>query len=64
MFPRAEPAQPSLLLCDGRPAGRKLIALTVSNDEAYELVTAVAAGELDDVEGIAGRLESSTTLWS
>ena len=34
--------------------------LTASNDEAYELVMAVAAGELDDVEGIASRLESST----
>jgi death-on-curing protein len=37
--------------------------LTMSNDEAYELVIAVAAGELDDVEGIAGRLESSTAPW-
>jgi death-on-curing protein len=34
--------------------------LTATNDEAYELVMAVAAGELDDVEGIASRLESST----
>jgi death-on-curing protein len=34
--------------------------LTATNDEAYELVMAVAAGELDDVEGIANLLESST----
>lgn len=38
--------------------------LTMSNDEAYELVVAVAAGELDDVEQIAGRLESSTAPWT
>ena len=37
--------------------------LTMSNDEAYELIMAVAAGELDDVEQIAGRLESSTAPW-
>lgn len=35
--------------------------LTATNDEAYELVMAVAAGELDDVVRIAGRLGSSTT---
>jgi death on curing protein len=40
------------------------LRLTLSNDEAYELVMAVAAGELDDVEKIACRLESSTTPWS
>lgn len=39
------------------------LRLTMSNDEAYALVMAVAAGELDDVEGIAGRLESSTAPW-
>lgn len=33
--------------------------LTLSNDEAYDLVMAVATGELDDVESIAGRLESA-----
>jgi death-on-curing protein len=38
--------------------------LILSNDEAYELVMAVAAGELDDVEGIAGRLESGTAPWT
>jgi death-on-curing protein len=36
------------------------LRLTMSNDEAYEIVMAVAAGELDDVERIAARLESST----
>ena len=38
--------------------------LVLSNDEAYELVMAVAAGELDDVERIAGRLESGTAPWT
>jgi death-on-curing protein len=38
--------------------------LILSNDEAYELVMAVAAGELDDVERIAGRLESGTAPWT
>ena len=37
--------------------------LTLSNDEAYELVMAVAAGQLDDVDVIAARLESSTAAW-
>jgi death-on-curing protein len=37
--------------------------LTLSNDEAYELVMAIAAGELDDVEPIAERLEASTIPW-
>lgn len=44
--------------------GLNRIRLTMSNDAAYELVMAVAAGELDDVQRIAGRLESSTTPWS
>jgi death-on-curing protein len=39
------------------------LRLTLSNDEAYELIMAVAAGELDDVEQIAHRLESSTAPW-
>ena len=30
--------------------------LTFTNDEAYDLVIAVAAGELDDVSAIAERL--------
>ena len=37
--------------------------LTLSNDEAYDLVIAVASGELDDVDAIAGRLESATVAW-
>jgi death on curing protein len=36
------------------------IRLTLSNDEAYDLVMAVAAGELDDVEAIAAQLETHT----
>lgn len=38
--------------------GKRLI---LSNDEAYELVMSVAAGELDDVPDIATRLELGTT---
>lgn len=34
--------------------------LTFSNDEAYVVVMAVAAGELDDVASIAKRLQDST----
>jgi death on curing protein len=37
--------------------------LTLSNDEAYELVMAIASGELDDVEPIAERLAASTAPW-
>jgi hypothetical protein len=33
--------------------------LTLSSDEAYDLVVAVASGEIDDVETIAIRLESA-----
>jgi death on curing protein len=40
------------------------LRLTLSNDEAYALIMAVAAGELDDVRLIAGRLESSTARWT
>jgi death-on-curing protein len=36
------------------------LRLTMSNAEAYELIMAVAAGELDEVELIAGRLELCT----
>jgi death on curing protein len=39
------------------------IRLTLSNDEAYDLVLAVSIGDLDDVEAIAGRLESGTVPW-
>ncbi len=34
--------------------------LTLTNDEAYDLVIAVAAGQLDAVEGIAVRLATAT----
>jgi death on curing protein len=34
--------------------------LTLTNDEAYELVMAVASGDLDDIPLIAERLASST----
>jgi death-on-curing protein len=37
--------------------------LTLSNDEAYDLVIAVSSGELDDVESITGRLASAVTTW-
>jgi death-on-curing protein len=35
------------------------LRLTLDNDGAYELVTAVAAGELDDVAAIAERLQEA-----
>ncbi len=38
--------------------------LTLSNDEAYDLVMAVAVGDLDDIEPIAERLRSKTAPWS
>ena len=37
--------------------------LTLSNDEAYDLIVAVSAGELDDVEAITRRLETATAPW-
>ena len=40
------------------------VRLTLSNDEAYDLVIAVAAGQLDDVPAIEALLESGTTTWS
>ncbi|HIZ37891.1 MAG TPA: type II toxin-antitoxin system death-on-curing family toxin [Candidatus Ruania gallistercoris] len=40
--------------------GRRLV---LTNDEAYELVIAVAAGELDDVPAIANRIERGTQPW-
>ena len=40
------------------------LRLTLSNDDAYELVMAVAVGELDDVEPIAARLAASTEAWA
>jgi hypothetical protein len=39
------------------------LRLTLSNDEAYDLVMAVAVGTLDDVEPIAERLGASTARW-
>jgi len=38
------------------------VRLTMSNDEAYDLVLAVAAGELDDVGAIADRLSGGTIV--
>jgi death-on-curing protein len=38
--------------------------LTLSNDEAYDLIIAVAAGQLDDIEPIAERLRSNTAPWT
>ena len=40
------------------------LRLTLSNDEAYDLVIAVAAGDLDDVEPIAARLAAGTEDWA
>jgi death on curing protein len=40
--------------------GMNGLRLTFSNDEAYELVMAVAAGDLDDVASIAEQLEAQT----
>lgn len=37
--------------------------LTLTNDEAYELVIAIADGTLNNVEEIAGRLALSTKPW-
>jgi len=34
--------------------------LTLTNDEAYDLIIAIATGELDDVDAIATILQSST----
>jgi death on curing protein len=34
--------------------------LTLTNDEAYDLVIAVAAGDLDEIEAIAERLSKKT----
>ena len=40
------------------------VRLTLTNDEAYDLVMAVAAGEIDDVETIRSRLEAGTATWT
>lgn len=42
--------------------GMNGLRLTFSNDEAYELVMAVAAGDLDDVALIAEQVEPKTRL--
>jgi death on curing protein len=39
------------------------LRLTLTNDEAYELVIAVADGTLDGVEEIAARLAHTTKPW-
>jgi len=36
------------------------IRLTLTNDEAYDLVTSVAAGDQDDVAAVAKRLAAKT----
>lgn len=36
--------------------------LTLSNDQAYDLVIAVAAGELDDIPAIADRIADGTEV--
>lgn len=36
------------------------VQLTLTNDEAYSLIIAVAAGQLDDIEGIADTVRSQT----
>jgi Fic/DOC family len=41
--------------------GMNGITLTLSNDKAYDLVIAVAAGKLNDVPQLASRLEAGTT---
>ncbi|MGY1709082.1 type II toxin-antitoxin system death-on-curing family toxin [Geodermatophilus sp. SYSU D00758] len=40
------------------------VRLALTNDQAYELVMAVAVGDLDDVESIAGRLRVGTAPWT
>ena len=41
--------------------GMNGLRLTLTNDEAYDLVIAVASGELDEVTGIATQLGAHTT---
>jgi death on curing protein len=40
------------------------LRLTLTNDEAYDLVVAVAAGDMEDIAVIAARLETGTTTWA
>jgi death-on-curing protein len=44
--------------------GMNGIRLTLSNDAAYDLVTSVATGELDDVPHIAAALETGSEPWA
>lgn len=37
--------------------------LTLTNDQAYELVMDVAAGELDEITGIASRIRDGSRPW-
>lgn len=39
------------------------LRLTLSNDEVYALVMAVAAGDVNDVDAIAGRWRPGTEPW-
>lgn len=39
------------------------LRLTLTNDKAYDLVIAVSAGDLDEVQPIAGRLAAGTLPW-
>jgi death on curing protein len=43
--------------------GMNGLRLSFSNDDVHELVIAVAAGELDDVDAIRDRLASGTEPW-
>ena len=40
--------------------GRRLM---LDNDEAYDLIVAVASGELDDVESIAEQIRAGSAPW-
>ncbi|TYP90784.1 type II toxin-antitoxin system death-on-curing family toxin [Blastococcus xanthinilyticus] len=40
------------------------LRLTLSNDEAYDLVIAVSAGDLDEIAPIAARLAAGTRPWA
>lgn len=37
--------------------------LTLSNDQAYELVMSIASGEMDDIASIAERIATGTEPW-
>lgn len=37
--------------------------LTLTNDQAYELIMDVAAGELDEITGIASRIRDGSRPW-